>query len=391
MAAGLRAGAARPLNPVGVAIVKNPFSKSSPISKIEADIAQKEAARGELTKKQSLVDKALEEHKTAMRAFVRDNPSLDPPAELRHSVAIARDHLEAIVESIAEGDQQLVDLRTALAATRDQDTRDEAARADEALADFVDKEVAPELAKAAAIFGKACAAFMARVPEGLNVVEARSWSREQHHPLRHHDHFIPAELLRAIVAENLFAAAPDLFEHRSSVFGRDQVLARMFGLDRQIPEMRSDGTPPAAIRDPATVLLSDRLRARAAAKRAGQPTAVDSDPAPAAAPEPDIAADVEVFATRDFAFVENASGRHHICQRRWVHLVPSLVADAAVDQDVALRTDTPEGQDAFDAEKQYRKNSMSIPESGLGLADCFDLGDVLGLVEDPGEDLAAAE
>jgi len=360
------------------------------MSKVEAQIAQFASARLELTKKQSIVEKLLDEHKAAMRAFVRDNPALDPPAELRHSVAVARDHLEVIVESIAEGDQQLADLRAGLAAARDQEAREQAAKADEALADFVDKEFAPEVAKGTAIIGKASAAFMARISEGLAVVESREWSRPRDHARRYAGHFSREELLTAIVAESLFAAAPGLFEHRSSVYGRDQVLARMFGLDREIPEMRSDGTPPAPVRDPAKALLSSRLRARAAAKRAGAPATADAEPEAPAAPAPTTPTAVEVFATRDFAYVESSKGRHALCGRRWVHLVPPLVADAAADENLALRTDTAEGKDAFEAEKAYRKNSMSIPESGLSLADCFDLGDVLGLL-DPNEDLAAAE
>lgn len=372
--------------------MKNPFSKSSssPIFKIEAQIAQLEASRLELAKKKSDVEKVLDEQKATMRAFVRDNPSLDPPAELRHSVASARDHLEVIVESIAEGDEQILDLRAGLAVARDQEERDQTAKADEALADFVDKEFAPELAKAVAIIGKACTAYLAKVPEGLAVVESREWSREQHHPFRHHDHFTRSELLRAIVAEYLFANAPDLFEHRSSLHGRDQVLARMFGIDQQIPEMRSDGTPPPAVRDPSRVLLSDRLRARAAAKRVGEPAAPDALPAPASAPDCDKPANVEVFVLQDFSYVENIRGSRALCGRRWARFVPEPVADAAVDAGLALRTDTPEGQDAFEAEKEYRKNSMTAPASGLSLADCFDLGDPCGFL-DRDEGLAAAE
>lgn len=390
---GLRAGATThtPQPAFGVPFMKNPF-KSSPTSKVEAQIAQLEAARVELTKKQSTVEKLLDEHKTAMRAFVRDNPSLDPPVAIRQSVADARDHIEAIIESIAEGDEQLRALRAELAAARDQEERNDAAKADEALAGFIDNEFAPELAKAAAIIGKACAAYLAKVPDGLAIAESRSWARPRDHARRHAHHFSRKELLAAIVAEQIFAVAPALFEERSSTSERDHVLARMFGLDHEIPTMRLDGSPPAPVGDPARVLLSDRLRARAAARRTGEPTRpdVEVDPPEAKAPEPKRLPDVQVFATRDFAFVENAAGRHALCGARWVHLVPALVAEAALERRVGLRTDTAEGRDAFEAEKASRKGSRRTPDSGLSLAECFNLGDPCGYMNH-GQVLAAAE
>ncbi|MER8553615.1 hypothetical protein NKH37_15740 [Mesorhizobium sp. M1217] len=370
--------------------MKSPFRKN-PLAVAEVEIQKFENAIAKIDAKIGLTEREIDRHRAARRAHILSDPEAEIPAETRHGLALAEDLLRSTHEERAEMVSGLEELRHALVAARAKEEREAAAKVDEALADFVDRELAPEVAKAAAALGKACSAYLAKMPEGLAVVESREWSRPRDHARRHADHFSREELLTAIVAESLFAAAPGLFEHQSSVFGRVQTLGRLFDIDKEIPQSRSDGTPPAAIRDPARVLLSDRLRARAAAKRAGAPAGVDAEPAEAPMPEPDQPANVEIFVLKDFAYVENDRGGRALCGRRWSRLVPEPVADAAVEAGLALRTNEAKGQDAFNAEKQYRKNSMSIPESGLGLADCFDLGDVLGLVEDPGEDLAAAE
>ncbi|MHA6687707.1 hypothetical protein [Mesorhizobium sp. A556] len=372
--------------------MKNPFQKETAISKIEKQIAQFEAQRAELEKKKTIVEQLLAEHKTTMRAFVRDNPTLDPPAELRHPVSIARDHLEAITESMTEADEQLIELRSALISARDQAERDTAADADEALADFVDREFAPAIATATAAISKACTAYLARMPEGLAVVESRPWARPLGHPRSNADRYNRNEILAAILAESLFAAAPDAFEAQDSARGRTHILQRLFSLDQTVPQTFVEEALPAAARNPAKLLLSDRLRARAAAKRAGTPAAVDRAPEPEPTPQPPRPGleDVEVFATKHFAYQADEFGTPIICGRRWVHNVPSLAADAAVAAEVALRTDTPEGKDAFDAEKEYRRQSGSTGDHFIELEGCVNLGDPCNFLGRDGE-LAAAE
>lgn len=365
--------------------MKNPFSKNSPVAKFQDLLAKFEAGLDQLQKRRVVVGDLLEQGREKRRAFIRDNPGIEVPAELRHAIGAAEGDARATAEEIAEYEAQISELRDGLVHERQRGAREEAAKADEALADFVDREFGPELAKAIAIVSKAVTAFSTKIPEGIAIVEAREWSRDPHHPRRFADSFSREEILGAIIAEAIFEAAPAVFEHLSSIHGRQQVLRRMFDLNEPIPTTRSDGTPPPVVRNAHRTLLSDRLRARAAATRNGEQTVVDrTAEAPAAMPDTKAPTDeVQIVAIRDSAFVESASGKRKLCGRRWVHNVPALAADAALDAGLALRTDTPEGRDAFEAEKEYRRTSMTVPSAGLLLEDCEDLKDPCNFFDDP--------
>lgn len=257
--------------------MKRLFSKD-PVSTIQEQLSKFEAGLAQLVKRRIVVADLLKEGREKRRAFIGQNPGVDVPAELRHGISAAEGDAKATMEEIAEYEAQISALREALVHVRQQGIREEAAKADEALADFVDGEFGPEIAQAIAIMNKAVTGFWSKIPEGIAVVEAREWSRDFHHPRRFADTFNREEILGAIIAEAVFEAAPAVFEHLSSIHGRQQVLLRMFDLTEPVPTMKSDGTPPPVVRNAHKVLLSDRLRARAAATRNGVSTVADKAP-----------------------------------------------------------------------------------------------------------------
>lgn len=366
--------------------------KKDPISAARDHIARVEAAIVKITTKIDLTEKEVEKHRAARRDHIRADPGAEIPGEIRHGLDIAERMLVANREERAELDAHLRELQDALASARDQAERDAAAAADEALADFVDREFAPAIANATAAIGKACAAYLARMPEGLAVVESRPWSRPAGHFQSNSSCFSREEILAGILAESLFASVPDAFEAQDTARGYTNVLQRLFEIEQAVPQMFVDGALPPAAGNPAKLLLSDRLRARAAAKRAGAPAAIDRAPEPEPAPPVPRSGlkEVEVFATKHFAYQADESAKPRIVGRRWIHNVPSLVADAALAAEVALRTDTREGKDAFEAEKEYRRQSGSTGDRFIQIEDCVDLGDPCDFL-DRGDELAAAE
>ncbi|AWC22216.1 hypothetical protein CO731_01672 [Aminobacter sp. MSH1] len=368
--------------------MKNPFKKT-PVGRLKEQIGKFEVGLEQLKRREILVADLLEKGREKRRAFIRDNPGIEVPAEIRHAISVAEDDAQSTKEEIGEYEIQLADLAAALIREQDNATKETAAKADEEMATAIDQQVGPELKKAMAALRTAVEAFYAIVPEELQLVESRTWSRAPDNARKHADHFSRDELLSAVVAEMIYEIAPSLFD-RGKTYDTDLAIRRMFDLAAEVPTMRLDGAAPAAVPNTHRTLISDRLRARAAAVLSGQiepplATGARSDPTRAAQTEPSRS-QTEIYATRDIAYVEGISGRRRLCGRRWVHQVPDLVADVAVGAGFALRTDTEEGRAAFDREKEYRRTSMTVPSAGLSLEDCEDLGDPCGFL---GSDKAA--
>jgi hypothetical protein len=198
----------------------------------------------------------------------------------------------------------------------------------------------------------------------------------------------PTEVAAAIVTEALYGAAPELFDEQAETiqtgFGFAPSHLRRISLHRidllsHQPRASFDQSRPGATAIKAAQMITDEWRNRADRIRAGDLVPdVSTIASERPKPEDPGRANVEVFATRAFAFTA-FNGHRRLCGGKWVHSVPAAVADAAVAAGVALRTDTREGRDAFEARKEYRNRSMTTVESSVRLEDCVDLGDPLGL------------
>lgn len=253
--------------------MKNPFRKSS-VGKLKDQLEKFESGLGHLRRREILVADLLEKGREKRRTFIRDNPGIEVPPEIRHAIGAAEGDARATAEEIIEYEQQIADLRAALVREEDRVAREADAKTVEDMATAIDQQVAPELEKSMAALRKAAEAFLAIVPEDLKLVESRSWARARGHAREYADHFDRQELLAGVVAEMIYAVAPSLFD-RGKTYDTDLAIRRMFNLDAAVPTTRFDGAPPAALPDAHRALVSDRLRARAAAIRSGQdrPTA----------------------------------------------------------------------------------------------------------------------
>ena len=359
--------------------MKNPF-KSDPVDRAKKQIAGIEQALAELRKRQSIVERLVDENKAKLRAFVRDNPAADPPAELRQYVIVSREDLEATTDTIVELDEQLGELRAALATEEDRARREVEATELETSANAVDAAAA-ELRKAVASVAAAAGKMRSALPTNVPIVESRSWARlrDDEHPNR--DFYESNELVSAVVAEALAHASPTLFLRRHEGMGSGSIaLLRMVRLAEAIPGHRVETWDCPAIANAAELLLSRRLRKMAEAVRSGDELRhrPETSEAGADSPAAPFAGDVEIFVGSPFSYIKDASGRRNLIGARWVHRVPDAVATEAVNRGLALRTDTPEGRAKFEQERTYRETSMSTPFSAVRAEDCEDLGDPCG-------------
>lgn len=363
--------------------MKNPF-KPNPVDRARKQIVEVETALAELQKRRHIVEKMVDENKAKLRAFVRDNPTADPPAELRQYVIVSREDLEATTDTIAELEQQITELRGSLAAEEDKARREAEAKRLEAAADGVDV-AADDLRKATAAVAAAAAKMQRALPKEIALVESRSWARLPGDRDPHRDAYTAEELVAAVVAEALASVRPSLFVERSEPNCGSVALLRMSNVAAPVPAYRLDGPVEPAVENGAELLISRRLRSLAATIRSGGDLKKRNEPTDAPNPPAPNAGDVEIFVTSPIAYAEDASGRRRLLGGRWVHRVPDAVAEEAVARGLAHRTDTPEGRATFDKERAYRETSMSSPSSSLCLEDCEDLGDPCGFIAEAAE------
>lgn len=89
---------------------------------------------------------------------------------------------------------------------------------------------------------------------------------------------------------------------------------------------------------------------------------------------------VEIFATSNFSFVENAAGDLRLVDKNRVHHLPDPVAEYAVAAEVALLTSTPEGKAAIEDDRLNRLKPVYAGRTPLGQPVYYRLGDVMGLM-----------
>lgn len=363
--------------------MRNPF-KGDQIAKLKDMIAKTESAIEKTTVRRGVSEKLLGEYKEKRRAALRDDPE-NLPAELRHSIDIAERDLIATDEEIADLQESLTELQEGLVAAEEKKAGEKSAATLEAVAGKVDAAAA-DLEVAMKAVAKAAKALEAALPPTLAVYEQtgheRPKDREERGPAT------PREIVSATVAEALIAVVPEVFDQPRAFYGYEQVLRRFFHLSADRPAYRTDESPQSGdglpARTAAQKLISDRLRARAAAIRAGEASSMIEDRKPWAPPpvaaEEDSISEVSVFVKTSFSYVSNDFGHVELVGNRWTRWVPAPVAEVAIKKGYALSMDTPAGQNAFAAEREYRQNSNVSISSRLTHEDCVPLGDVMKLI-----------
>lgn len=377
--------------------MKSPFRKN-PIARGQEQEQKFLAAIAKAEAKIGLIEQEIEKHRGARRAHILETPDVEVSAELRHLLDIAERHLIVAREERDDMACGLDEVRKALAAANAEAERDAAAKVLELAAAGVDK-AGLDLDTAIAGVARAVGAIMTAIPEDMATYRSDYDTRPFE---RGGGQFAtPTEVAAALVAEALYEALPGLFDVQPLVLGvgpgsirthaRQVVLYRMAEFAEQPRVGFRDGVPAGMKGSNAARSISAQWRERARAMRDGRLVA---DPSLIATDIPKqesaSAEKIEVYVIKNFAYAENAKGTRQLCGRRWARPVPAVVADIAVAQGLALRTDTPEGKEAFEREKAHRAKGHTSLASGLSLAQCVDLGDPCGFLTGP-DRLAAAE
>lgn len=219
-----------------------------------------------LRRRRDVVADILEQERSKRRDFIQNNPGDEIPAEIRHAISIAELDAKSTDEEIGEYEVHIRDLRLAIDQEGDRASREEEAARLEISAKNVDAAGA-ELKMALASVAKIVRKIEAEIPADVVVMDLGPNDR----PARHDRHgpATASELVAMIVAEGLANLAPHVFETK---YGYESFLRRYFELEKAQPEWRSYNPPgPAADTAAATrLVISDRLRARAEAIRAGE-------------------------------------------------------------------------------------------------------------------------
>lgn len=245
--------------------MKNPFKRNSRLVELKDQLNKFDTGLSQLQKRREVVADILEQGRARRRDFIRDNPGVEIPAEVRHSVATAEIDAKSTDEEIAEYESHMRDLRSAIEQESGRVSREEEAARLEAIAKNIDA-AGVELKAALASVAKIVDKIEAEIPTDVVVIELGSNDRPQHRD--QHGSATSSELVAMVVAEGLADVAPQLFEMK---YGYESFLQRFFELEKARPEWRSYNLPgPAHDAVSATrFVISDRLRAQAEAIRAG--------------------------------------------------------------------------------------------------------------------------
>jgi molecular chaperone GrpE (heat shock protein) len=180
-----------------------------------------------------------------------------------------------------------------------------------------------------------------------------------------------------ITAEALAAAAPDLFATEPGDIGVSSILRRGFSLGNGVVRFETRDQEQLAESSGAHAyaehLLTSRLRAKAAAIRAGDEPAVF--PSAPSAP-------VEKFARRPelrhVLFLEPVRylgrGGQPVIHAAWTARVPAPVAKAAIKQGLALDADTDAGRAKMKEMAEHRRRVSRRLDATITVEDTIDLG-----------------
>ena len=246
--------------------MKNPFKRSTE-QQVADQLAKFQSGLDTLQRRSQVVDDLLTKAREKRRDFIAANPGVEVPAETRHAITIAEIDAKSTAEEIEEYRAHIAELESALVAAREREARQVVAGELNNAAKRVDA-LEGDMRKAASALSAAASSVLRILDDYPDLVQARPWSWPEEHRRRHHDHFAGGDLVGAVMAELLFGGVPEAFE--VGAFGRSVVLRRMDAITAPVPSMVFEGETPPAVEKPASVLISERLRARAAATVSGE-------------------------------------------------------------------------------------------------------------------------
>lgn len=344
-----------------------PLKSVADTTNFDRDLAKLSTRRAELTAKYDSAAKKLAEAKDGRRHSLVNDPDADAD-KLSRTVRDAEDQAQMFAEALSDIDRQIASLAEQRDAHALQAKREQAAGSFDATADAF-AGAAAEFEKAAVTFAKAFRKLEKSVPDDFGLIEIRSPDRN-----RKYGPATGTELASIVLAEALHKAMPGAFVHAQ----RTQSLLRYNNISGTPSPTIWDGPSPAmSASEAASKLLVDRARKHADAIRAGD-VDLHTDRRVERQPEPESEAVtqsiVRVFTTKDFRFV-NDGVAWELCSHNTAQSVPVPVAEAAVKAGVALRTDTPEGMEAWTEHERNRRTALPFYRGPLYFDDCFDLGD----------------
>jgi hypothetical protein len=246
--------------------MKSPFKRGDAVARITDQIEKFTSGLQRLERRHEAAAEILEQGRDKRRDFIRDNPGVDVPAEIRRAISKAEEDEKLTTEEIAEYQAQLVELRNTLAFETERSRRDGIASDLEADAKAIDAAAA-DLKAALDAVAKAVNAIQRAIPADTPIIDFDFHDRPKYRNQR--GPATPSEMTAMIVAEGLAAVSPQLFDVK---FGYEAFLPRFFELDATVPTWRSELSPEPGV-DAATatkMVITDRLRALARETRAGQ-------------------------------------------------------------------------------------------------------------------------
>ena len=182
-----------------------------------------------------------------------------------------------------------------------------------------------------------------------------------------------------LAAEALAGATPDLFVDEPGELGVASVLSRGFPLGHDVVRFvtrdQQQLAMPSGARKHAELLITTRLRTKAAAIRSGDEPAV----LPSAPPDPAPHV-TRRSSQRHVLFLQPVRYTNRLGQPvfhdAWTARVPAPVAEAAIKRGVAIDADTDAAQEKMtEMAELRRRTSPRIPAAVVG--NTVDLGDYL--------------
>jgi hypothetical protein len=340
---------------------------STDVATIEGELTKLERRRAQLAESLDGATHNAIDASAARRELIianRDPRTLD---EANAKVREAEEARVALDDALRALDQKIAETTTRFEAAKDKAERDRIAQVLEQEADAVEKETLA-LDKAAKQFASAYRQLRAALSPASYLRTLETRLRED-------------RVASVLGAEALAGAVPDLFLNDIDEYGFGSILSRGFALGEDMVRFKTRDTQrlePSSARDHAELLITSRLRRKAAAIRSG-----DEPPVlPSAQPEPDRRVQPRP-SERNVLFLKKVrytgrSSKPVLCDA-WTAHVPVPVAEAAIKAGLAMDADT-------DAARAKMKEMMERrPRRGLGAAvsieDTIDLG--VNLAEEP--------
>jgi len=268
----------------------------------------------------------------------------------------------ALDDALRALDHQIAEVTALFEQAKDKTERDRVAQ-------VLDQE-ADKVETASSALDKAAKQFGAAYQQLRSAMSPASCLRTLEEPLR------PDKVANIVAAEALAGAIPGLFSDERGLAAVASVLRRGLSIGdgailfECLKDPKEWANAPGA-RKHAEVLITQRLREKAAAIRSGTEPAV----LPSAPPEPNRR--IPKPPKRHVLFLKpvryTQRGRPVLCSA-WTALVPVAVAEAAIKQGLALDADTDEARQKMSEMSEQRRRIPQRLGPAVTIDDTVDLG-----------------